>query len=94
MEGVFVPLSIKVWCRMADVDDDDDLRDSAGSRLTSKASVDEQLPEDDDYDLTNRMNRAARYYKRDSDLSTLINDGAYSLVAYRVYSLFGVPNCL
>lgn len=43
MEGVFVPLSIKVWCRMADVDDDD-LRDSAGSRLTSKASVDEQLP--------------------------------------------------
>lgn len=41
MEGVFVPLSIKVWCRMAD--DDDDLRDSAGSRLTSKASVDEQL---------------------------------------------------
>lgn len=44
MEGVIVPLSIKVWCRMADVDDDDDLRDSAGSRLTSKASVDEQLP--------------------------------------------------
>lgn len=43
---------------------------------------------DDDYDLTNGMNRAARYYKRDSDLSTQINDGAYSLVAYRVYSLF------